>query len=45
MGPTPRTERRRKDCAPFLPDDLLAQLCDFIGLIGTAEYCARRVQE
>ena len=37
-------EKAKRLCA-FLPDDLLAQLCDFIGLIGTAEYCARRVQE
>jgi 5,10-methylenetetrahydromethanopterin reductase len=37
-------EKAKSLCA-FLPDDLLAQLCDFIGLIGTPEYCARRLKE
>ena len=37
-------EKAKRLCA-FLPDDLLAQLCDFIGIIGTAEYCARRIRE
>ena len=37
-------EKAKRLCA-FLPDDLLAQLCDFIGLIGTPEYCARRLKE
>ena len=29
----------------FMPQDLLAQMCDAIGLIGTPEYCAQRVRE
>ena len=37
-------EEAKRLCA-FLSDDLLAQLCDFIGLIGTPEYCARRLKE
>ena len=28
----------------FLPEDLLAQMCDAIGLIGTPEHCARQVR-
>lgn len=38
------TEKARRLCA-FLPDDLLAQICDTIGLIGTPEYCAQRLRE
>lgn len=37
-------ERAKQLCA-FLPDDLLAQVCDFIGLIGTPEHCAQRIME
>ncbi len=37
-------EEARRLCA-FLPDDLLAQMCDTIGLIGTPEYCAQRLRE
>ena len=37
-------EEARRLCA-FLPDDLLAQTCDNIGLIGTPEYCAERLRE
>ena len=37
-------EKAKRLCA-FLPDDLLAQMCDAIGLIGTPEYCAQRVRE
>ena len=37
-------EKAKKLCA-FLPDDLLAQICDTIGLIGTPEYCAGRIKE
>jgi 5,10-methylenetetrahydromethanopterin reductase len=29
----------------FVPDDVVAQLCDALGLIGTPEYCARRIME
>ena len=29
----------------FVPDDVVAQLCDALGLIGTPEYCARRIVE
>ena len=27
----------------FVPDEIVAQLCDTFGLVGTAEYCARRI--
>jgi 5,10-methylenetetrahydromethanopterin reductase len=29
----------------FVPDEVVAQLCDALGLIGTAEYCAERIGE
>ncbi len=29
----------------FVPDDVVAQLCDALGLIGTPEHCARRIVE
>ena len=29
----------------FMPQDLLAQMCDAIGLIGTPEHCAQRVRQ
>jgi 5,10-methylenetetrahydromethanopterin reductase len=29
----------------FVPDDVVAELCDALGLIGTAEDCARRIVE
>jgi 5,10-methylenetetrahydromethanopterin reductase len=29
----------------FVPDDIIAQLCDALGLIGTPEHCARRLME
>ncbi len=29
----------------FVPDDVVAQLCDALGLIGTPEYCAQRIIE
>lgn len=29
----------------FVPDDVIAELCDALGLIGTPEYCANRIQE
>ena len=31
-------------CA-FLPQDILAQMCDAIGLIGTPEYCAQQLRK
>jgi 5,10-methylenetetrahydromethanopterin reductase len=29
----------------FVPDDVIAQLCDALGLIGTPEHCAQRLME
>lgn len=29
----------------FVPDDVIAQLCDALGLIGTPEYCAERIHD
>jgi 5,10-methylenetetrahydromethanopterin reductase len=29
----------------FVPDDIIAQLCDVVGLIGTPEYCAKRIMQ
>src|SRR5262245_41592994 len=29
----------------FVPDEVIAQLCDALGLVGTAEDCARRIAE
>ena len=29
----------------FVPDDVIAQLCDAMGLVGTPEDCARRIAE
>ncbi len=37
-------EKAKELCA-FLPDDALAQLCDTMGLIGSPEYCAERIQQ
>ena len=37
-------ERARQLCA-FLPQDILAQICDALGFIGTPEYCAQRLQQ
>ena len=37
-------EEAMRLCA-FMPDDLLARMCDAIGLIGTPEYCAPRLRE
>ncbi len=37
-------ERAKKLCA-FLPEEVLAQICDTIGLIGTPQHCARRIAE
>ena len=37
-------QRAKKLCA-FLPDDILAHICDTIGLIGTPEHCAQRIAQ
>jgi 5,10-methylenetetrahydromethanopterin reductase len=37
-------ERAKQLCA-FLPQDILAEMCDAIGLIGTPEYCAQRIRQ
>ena len=37
-------EKAKRLCS-FLPDDLLAQICDTIGLIGTPEHCAMRLRQ
>ncbi len=29
----------------FVPDEVVAQLCDALGLVGTAEHCAERIAE
>ena len=29
----------------FVPDDVIGQLCETFGLVGTAEHCARRIGE
>jgi len=29
----------------FVPDDVVAQLCDALGLVGTAEHCAARIAD
>jgi 5,10-methylenetetrahydromethanopterin reductase len=29
----------------FVPDDVIAQLCDAFGLIGTPEHCAKRIMQ
>jgi 5,10-methylenetetrahydromethanopterin reductase len=29
----------------FVPDDVIAQLCDTFGLVGTADHCAQRIVE
>ncbi len=33
------------DATSFVPDDVVATLCDALGLIGTPEYCANRIME
>ena len=37
-------EKAKRLCA-FLPDDILAQMCDAIGLIGTPEHCAQQLRK
>ena len=29
----------------FVPDEVVAQLCEAVGLIGTPEYCAKRIMQ
>lgn len=36
---------KAQELCAFLPDDALGQLCDTMGLIGTPEHCAERVQK
>ena len=31
------------EATSFVPDEVVAQLCDTFGLVGTAEHCARRI--
>jgi len=33
------------DATSFVPDEVIAQLCDALGLVGTPEHCARRIAE
>jgi 5,10-methylenetetrahydromethanopterin reductase len=33
------------DATSFVPDEVVAQLCDALGLVGTPEYCAERIIE
>jgi len=37
-------ERAQQLCA-FLPEEVLARMCDAIGLIGTPDYCAQRIRQ
>ncbi len=37
-------EKARRLCS-FLPDEILARMCDAIGLVGTPEYCAQQLQQ
>ena len=37
--------KRAVELCAFLPQDILAQICDALGFIGTPEYCAQRLQE
>ena len=37
-------ERAMELCA-FIPEDILAQICDALGFVGTPEYCAQRLHE
>jgi len=36
-------EKAKQLCA-FLPEDILTQMCDALGLIGTPDYCAERIK-
>jgi len=33
------------EATAFMPDEIVAQLCDAIGLVGTPDYCAERIAE
>ena len=33
------------EATSFVPDEVVAQLCDALGLVGTPEYCADRIAE
>ena len=33
------------EATSFVPDDVVAQLCDGLGLVGTPEYCAERIAD
>ena len=37
-------EKAQELCS-FLPDDALAAICDYMGLIGTPEHCAQRIRQ
>ena len=37
-------EKARRLCS-FLPDEILTQMCDAIGLVGTPAYCAQQLQK
>jgi len=37
-------ERAKRLCA-FLPDDILAQMCDTMGFIGTPEHCTQQLRK
>ena len=37
-------EKAQELCS-FLPDDALAAICDYMGLIGTPEHCANRIKQ
>lgn len=37
-------EKAKQLCA-FLPDDMLADICDTIGLIGTPQHCAEQIKK
>ncbi len=37
-------EKAKRLCA-FLPNDMLADICDTIGFIGTPEYCAEQIKK
>ena len=37
--------QKAQELCAFLPDDALAALCDTMGLIGTPEHCAQRINQ
>ena len=44
-SPTPRTGRRARRLTSFLSDDLVAQICDVIGLVGGPDRLAARLRD